>query len=67
MVFNRGGEFKGKVINLFNRQRVNRIQISIYYTLINRIIKRGYRPLKDILFKLSNNQIINLIVVLFTD
>ena len=67
MVFNRGGEFKGKVINLLNRQGVDRIQISVYYALINRIIKRGHRPLKDALSKLSDNQVINLVVVLFAD
>ena len=55
MVLNGGGEFKGEVINLFNRWGVNKIQISVYYTPINRIIKRGYRPLKDALFKLSDD------------
>jgi hypothetical protein len=31
------------------------------------MIKRGYRPLKDVLSKLSNDWVINLIVVLFAD
>jgi CRISPR/Cas system-associated endoribonuclease Cas2 len=55
MVLNKGGEFKGEVINLLNKWGVNRIQISIYHAPANGIIKRGYRPLKDALFKLSNN------------
>jgi CRISPR/Cas system-associated endoribonuclease Cas2 len=67
MVLNRGEEFKGKVINLLNKWGVNKIQISIYHTPVNRIIKRGHKPLKDALSKLSDNWVINLVIVLFVD
>jgi CRISPR/Cas system-associated endoribonuclease Cas2 len=67
MVLNRGGEFKGEVIDLLNRWGVNRIQIFVYYAPVNRIIKRGHGPLKDALSKLGDDWVINLVVVLFTD
>jgi CRISPR/Cas system-associated endoribonuclease Cas2 len=55
MVLDGGGEFKGEVINLLNKWGVNRIQISVYYAPVNRIIERGHRPLKDALSKLSDD------------
>ncbi len=67
IVINREGEFKGEVVELLNKQRIDRVQVSTYYILLNRIIKQRYRPLKDILLKLRNEQIENLIVVLFIE
>jgi CRISPR/Cas system-associated endoribonuclease Cas2 len=67
IVLDRGGEFKGEVIDLLNRWGVDRIQISVYHAPVNGIIERGYRPLKDALSKLDDDWVTNLAAVLFTD
>ena len=67
MLINSSSKFKKEVIKLLNKQRIDRIQVSTYYTQVNRMIKRGYQPLKDTLSKLGANQVSNLLAVLFVD
>ncbi len=67
MVVDGRGEFKGEVVELLNKQGIDRVQVSTYHVPANRMIKRGHRPLKDILSKLGHDQVSNLPAVLFIE
>ncbi len=42
MVVDSGGEFKGEVVELLNKQGIDRVQVSTYHIPTNRMIERGH-------------------------
>jgi hypothetical protein len=45
-----------EVINILNLYKIHRIQVSIYYFIVNGIIKRGHRPLTNSLSKIIKRE-----------
>ena len=52
-VINGGPENKLLIRELYKRYGVNRIVVSSYHLEANGMIKRGYKPIKNALLKLS--------------
>ena len=51
-----GTENIKEVINILNLYGIYRIQVSTYYPIVNGMIKRGYKPLIDSLFKMIEGE-----------
>ena len=46
---------------------IQKIQVLAYNLKVNRIIKKGYGPIKNALLKIKGKWIINLLAVLFAN
>ena len=51
-----GTENIREVIDILNLYGIYRIQVSTYYSIINGMIERGYKPLTDSLFKIIKRE-----------
>jgi hypothetical protein len=51
-----GTENIEEVIDILNLYGIYRIQVSVYYSMANGMIERGYRPLTDSLFKMIEGE-----------
>ena len=54
LLVDRGSEFKREVICILNTYNIKRIQILVYYSLVNRMIKVGHKAFKEALMTLTN-------------
>ena len=51
-----GTENIKEVINILNLYGIYRIQVFIYYSIVNGMIKRGHKPLTNSLFKMIKGE-----------
>ena len=56
LIVDRGLENKKFVKTLTKLYNINRIVVSVYYLQANRIIEQGYKPIIDILTKLTEDR-----------
>jgi hypothetical protein len=55
LLVDRGSKFKREVICILNTYDIKRIQILVYYSLVNRIIKVRHKAFKEALITLTNS------------